>query len=274
MDPGVPSEKKSESDVNGTVVVNMLTLEVAVEDVDTAGEKAGKTTAHETLLIHAGWKRHHCFGAAVQKGQFRVVSGFINGLREGYKIVTAPAYDGPHSAFGQLQTDRPSEALDAFKKFTKDKENREKADIPEEARKLAVELAQMKGFSKATFYLDPLAQARTLDYLCSFDGGMEDCCASKEMREHSLKIYEKHLGEDHWPVGRTLNDLGSAYGKLGDQNMKKDLLERALEIFEKHFGEEHFEVAISVEPTWATLIDRLGDHKEAEGPPRASSQDR
>ena len=51
MDPCVPSEKKSDSDVNGTVVVNMLTLEVAVEDVDTAGEKAGKTTAHETLLI-------------------------------------------------------------------------------------------------------------------------------------------------------------------------------------------------------------------------------
>ena len=37
MDPCVPSEKKSDSDVNCTVVVNMLTLEVAVEDVDTAG---------------------------------------------------------------------------------------------------------------------------------------------------------------------------------------------------------------------------------------------
>ena len=216
MDPCVPSEKKSDSDVNGTVVVNMLTLEVAVEDVDTAGEKAGLTTAHETLLIHAGWKRHHCFGAAVQKGQFRVVSGFINGLREGYKIVTVPAYDGPHSAFGQLQTDRPSEALDAFKKFTKDKENREKADIPEEARKLAVELAGSEGFSKASFYLDPLVQASTLDYLCSFDGGMEDCCASKEMLEHSLKIYEKHLGEDHWQVAWTLNTWATPTEGLGD----------------------------------------------------------
>ena len=215
MDPCVPSEKKSDSDVNGTVVVNMLTLEVAVEDVDTAGEKAGKTTAHETLLIHAGWERHHCFGAAVQKGQFRVVSGFIDGLREGYKIVTAPAYDGPHSAFGQLQTDRFSKALDAFKKFTKDKENREKADIPEEARKLAVELAQMKGFSKASFYLDPLAQASTLDYLCSFDGGMEDCCASKEMLEHSLKIYERNLGEDHLQVAITLANLSSVLWKSG-----------------------------------------------------------
>ena len=134
MDLRLPSEKKSDSDVNGTVVVNMFTLEVAVEDIDTAGEKAGKTTAHEILLMHAGWKRHHCFGAAVQKGEFRAVSGFINGLREGYKIVTAPAYNSPHSAFGQLQTDRPSETLDAFKKFTEDKENREKAEIPEEAR--------------------------------------------------------------------------------------------------------------------------------------------
>ena len=246
MDLCVPSEKKSDSHVNGTVVVNMLTLEVAVEDIDTAGEKTGKTTAHETLLIHAGWKRHYCFGAAVQKGQFRVVSGFINGLREGYKIVTALAYDGPHSAFGQLQTDRPSESLDAFKKFTKDKENREKADIPEEARKLAVELAGVEGFSKASFYLDPLVQASTLDYLCSFDGGMEDFCASKDMLERTLKIYEKHLGEDHWQVAKTLTNLSIAYGSLGDHNKEKDLLERALKIEETHLGEDHFEVAITI----------------------------
>ena len=241
--------------------VNILTLEVAVEDVDTAGEKAGKTTAHETLLIHAGWKRHYCFGAAVQKDQFRVVSGFINGLREGYKIVTAPAYDGPHSAFGQLQTDRPSEALDAFKKFTKDKENREKADIPEEARKLAVELAGVEGFREASFYLDPLEQARTLDYLCSFHGGMEDCCASKKMLEHSLKKYEKHLGEDHWLVAATLVNLGIANGELGDHKKTKDLLERALEIEEKHFGEEHFEVAITM-TNLANAYGRLGDHNK------------
>ena len=109
MDLRLPSEKKSKSDVNGTVVVNMFTLEVAVEDIDTAGEKAGKTTAHEILLMHAGWKRHYCFGAAVQKGEFRAVSGFINGLREGYKIVTAPAYNGPHSASDSSRlTDLPN----------------------------------------------------------------------------------------------------------------------------------------------------------------------
>ena len=236
MDLRLPSENKSKSDVNGTVVVNMFTLEVAVEDIDTAGEKAGKTTSHEIPLMHAGWKRQYCFGAAVQKGEFRVVSRFINGLREGYKTVAAPAYNGPHSAFGQLQTDRPSETLDAFKKFTEDKEKREKACIPQEARKLAVELAGVEGFSKASFSLDPLVQAGTLDYLCSFRGGMEDCCASVEMLEHSLEIYEKHFGEDHWVVAITLNDLSVAYGKLGDDNKKKNLLERALEILEQHFG--------------------------------------
>ena len=228
--------RKSDSDVNGTVVANMFTLELAVEDVDTVGEKAGKTTAHESFLIHARWKRHYCFGAAVQKGQFRVVSGFINGLREGYKIVTAPAYDGPHSAFGQLQTDRPSEALDVFKKFTKDKENREK-------------------------FVDPLAQARTLDYLCSFYGGMEDCCASKKMLEHSLKIYEQHLGEDHWQVARTLVDLSNAYGDLGDPRKMANLLEGALEIIEKHFGEDHFQVAVTLTNLGAACGE-LSDHNK------------
>ena len=168
-------------------------------------------------------------------------------------------YDGPQSAFGQLQTDRPSEALDAFKKFTKDKKNREKADIPEEARKLAVELAGVEGFSKASFYLDPLAQARTLDHLCSFGGGMEDCCASKEMLERTLKMYEKHLGGDHWEVAATLNDLGNAYGSLGDHNKKKDLLERALEIRETHYGEDHIEVAITLANLGIAYGD-LGDH--------------
>ena len=40
----------------------------------------------------------------------------------------------------------------AFKKFTKDKENREKADFPEEARKLAVELG-VEGFTRRHFTL-------------------------------------------------------------------------------------------------------------------------
>ena len=268
MDPCVPSEKKSDSDVNGTVVVNMLTLEEAVEDVDTAGEKAGKTTAHETLLIHAGWKRHHCFGAAVQKGQFRVVSGFRHGLREGYKIVTAPAYDGPHSAFEQLQTDRPSEALDTFKKFTKDKENREKADIPEEARKLAVELAGLEGFSKASFYLDCLAQARTLDYLCSFYGGMEDCCASKEMLEHSLKIYEKTLREGSRFSRENFEQLGHRVRKARRPQQEEGLPRASSQDKRTTLRGGSLEVAITLvnlgtlTETWATRGSRRTSSNE------------
>ena len=59
---------------------------------------------------------------------------------------------------------------------------------------MAVELAGVDGFSKASFYLDHLVQASTLDYFCTFDGGMEDSCATKEMLEHSLGIYKKALG--------------------------------------------------------------------------------
>ena len=118
---------------------------------------AGQKTAHETLLAPARWKRNCCFGGAVQRGEFRAVSGYINGLREGYKAVTAPGFDGPYRAYGQLATNEPTEDLDAFRKFTKDKSNREKADIPEEARKKAVELATelaadgQNSFMKAPF---------------------------------------------------------------------------------------------------------------------------
>ena len=158
-------------DVNATVVVNMLTLEVVVQNIETAGESAGQTTAHETLLARAGWKRNCCYGGAVQLGEFRAVSGYINGLREGYKAVTAPGYDGPYRAYGQLATNEPTEDLDAFRKFTKDKRNREKADIPEEARTKAVELATelaadgQNSFMKAPFSMDPLLQADSLEYL-------------------------------------------------------------------------------------------------------------
>ena len=124
-----------------------------------------------------------------------------------------------------------------------------------------MELAGLEGFSKASFYLDPLVQASTLDYLCSFDGGMEDCGAYKEMLEHSLKIYEKHLGEDHWKVAHRLNDLGKAYGSLGDPRKQKDLLERALELLEKHFGEDHFEIAKTL-TNLGNAYGQLGDHKK------------
>ena len=159
-----------------------------------------KTTAHETLLARAGWKRNCCYGGAVQLGEFRAVSGYINGLREGYKTVTTPGYDGPYRGYGQLATNEPTQDLDAFRKFTKDKRNREKADVPEEAREKAVELARelaadgQNSFMKAPFFMDPLLQADSLEYLSSFEGGVEDLSASKEMLEKALMIREECNG--------------------------------------------------------------------------------
>ena len=237
-------------DVNATVVVNMLTLEVVVQNIETAGESAGQTTAHETLLARAGWKRNCCYGGAVQLGEFRAVSGYINGLREGYKAVTAPGYDGPYHAYGQLATNEPTEDLDAFTKFTKDKSNREKADIPEEARKKAVELAAelaadgQNSFMKAPFSMDPLLQAGSLEYLSSFYGGVEDLSDSKEMLERALMIREEYNGKDHVAVARVLNNLGRIFAHLGDPTKQKGLLKRALQIMERHCGEDHWEVAV------------------------------
>ena len=57
-------------DVNATVVVNMLTLEVVVQNIETAGESAGQTTAHETLLARAGWKRNCCYGGRSSSENF------------------------------------------------------------------------------------------------------------------------------------------------------------------------------------------------------------
>ena len=113
-----PSNAMAVVDANATVVANTFTLQVAVEDISTEGEAKGLKTAHETLLDEAGWTRPYCFGGAVQKGKFRPVSGFLNGLREGYKAVTEPGYAGQLSAYGTLAA-TASEELEAFKKFTK-----------------------------------------------------------------------------------------------------------------------------------------------------------
>ena len=217
-------------DANATVVVNIFTLEVAVEDISTEGEAKGLKTAHETLLDKAGWTRPYCFGGAVQKGQFRPVSGFLNGLREGYSKVTKPGYAGRLTAHGSLAADTSSEELDAFKKFTKEKENREKAQIPEEAVRVALHLAASRehGLKKSSFFMDPLLHAQTLTYLCSFEGGMEDPNANQQMLQKALAIKEQHFGEHHPEVAFTLNNLATTYSKLGDHRTQKELLERAL----------------------------------------------
>ena len=87
--------------------------------------------------------------------------------------------------------------MEFFKKFTKNKCNREKANIPEEARKKAVELATQlaadgqNSFMKAPFSVDPLLQADSLEYLSDFVGGMEDLSASEEMLERALMLREE-----------------------------------------------------------------------------------
>ena len=254
-------------DVNATVVVNMLTLEVVVQNIETAGESAGQTTAHETLLARAGWKRNCCYGGAVQLGEFRAVSGYINGLREGYKAVTAPGYDGPYHAYGQLATNEPTEDLDAFRKFTKDNSNREKADIPEEARKKAVELAAelaadgQNSLMKAPFSMDPLLQADSLEYLSDFVGGVEDLSTSEEMLERLLIIREEHNGKDHVEVARVLNSLGRIFAYLGDTTRQKELPERSVQIMETHYGEEHLGVA-DVLTNLGNAYGALGDQRK------------
>ena len=229
--------RRCEAKVNATVVVNVFTLEVAVEDVNTDGDKKGLTTAHETLLDHAGWTRPYCFGGAVQQGKFRPVSGFLNGFREGYKAATAPGYDGQLTAFGAFVADTTSEAFDVFRKFTKQKENREKAQIPAEAVRVALCLAANgeDGFKKGSFSMHPKLHAQSLEYLSSFEGGMEDPNAQQQMLLKALVIKDKHYGEQSPEVARTLNDLAVAYMKLGDFRTQKELLERALKIKESQY---------------------------------------
>ena len=192
------------------MVVNIFTLEVAVEDVYTDGEKKGLKTAHETLLDHAGWTRPYCYGGAVQQGNFRPVSGFLNGLREGYKAVTSPGYDGQLTAFGPV-VDTTSEAFNTFRKFTKQEENREKAQIPAEAVHVALSLAPNGegGFKKGSCSMHPKLHARSFEYLSSFEGGMEDPYAKQQMLLKALVIKEEHHGEHHLEVARTLTNLSS-----------------------------------------------------------------
>ena len=237
-------KRHSVVDANATVVVNIFTLEVAVEDISTEGEAKGLQTAHETLLNEAGWTLPYCFGGAVQKGKFRSVSGFLNGLREGHKAVTEPGYAGHLIAYGTLAA-TASEELEAFKKFTKEKENRENAPIPEEAVRVALHLAASRGhgLKKASFFMDPVLHADILEYLCSFDGGMEDPKANQQMLHKVLAIKEQHFGEHHPRVAYTLNNLANAHMKLGEHRMGKELLERALKIYHDYWGEEHVVLA-------------------------------
>ena len=173
----------------------------------------------------------------MQQGKFRPVSGFLNGFREGYKAVTAPGYDGQLTAFGPFVADTSSKAWDAFRKFTKQNENREKAQIPAEAVRVALGLAANgeDGFKKGSFSMHPKLQARSLEYLSSFEGGIEDPDAMQQMLWKVLAIKDKHYGEHHREVAWTLNNLAVAYMKFGDFRTQKVFLERALKIQESQY---------------------------------------
>lgn len=90
------------------------------------------------------------------------MSGFFSGLRDGYKAVCAPGYDGALSAFGKLETDHPSKDLNAFLKLTKPKEHRETAQIQEEEVRVALRFAGSgdDGFRRASFFLDSLLHGK------------------------------------------------------------------------------------------------------------------
>ena len=178
----------------------------------------------------------------MQQGNFRPVSGFVNGLREGYKAVTSPGYGGQLTAFGPVVA-TTSEAFNAFRKFTKQNENREKAQIPAEAVRVALSLAAKgeDGFKKVPFSMHPELHAESLEYLSSFEGGMEDPSAKQQMLVKVLAIKEEYYGEHHPEVAGTLNNLANAYYHLGDFRTQKELLERALKIEENDYFQIFFE---------------------------------
>jgi len=240
-----PSQSNPTAEANGTVVINMLTLEVAVEDINTPGESAGLKTAHATLLEKTGWPLACCFGAAVQKGKFRAVSGTIQGMRHGYQTVTEEGYAGELQAWGSLKCDAPSQELRDFAKFTKQPENREVADIPEEAKSAAVRAAAQKGsdVKLATFVMNPVLQADILVQFSSFTGAMQDPVASKEMLEKASQIQKQHFGDDDNRTIATLEKLALTYRRLHFPGHAKELLERVLKLKEQNYGRDSAEVS-------------------------------
>ena len=90
------------------------------------------------------------------------------------------------------------------------------------------------GFKKGSFSMHPKLHARSLEYLSTFEGGMEDPNAEKQMLLKVLVIKDKHYGEQP-EVARTLNNLAVAYMNLGDFRTQKELLERTLKIQESQY---------------------------------------
>jgi tetratricopeptide (TPR) repeat protein len=79
----------------------------------------------------------------------------------------------------------------------------------------------------------------------------------------SLKIREKHLGEEHPDTSTSLNNIAELYRSMGRYKEAEPLYLRSLKISEKHLGEEHPDTAVSLNNV-ATLYQSMGRYEEAE----------
>ena len=214
-------------------------------------------------ISEAGWTRPYCFWWRRAERELPTRIWFPERPSRRIQGSHRTGYAGQLIAYGTLAA-TASEELEAFKKFTKEKENREKAQIPEEAVRVALHLAACRehGLKKASFSMDPLLHADILEYLCSFDGGMEDPKANQQMLHKVLAIKDQHFGEHHPRVAYTLNNLAVAHMQLGDTRMGKELLERALKIYHDYWGGEHDVLASTMVNLGAALL-HLGQYEKA-----------
>ena len=69
--------------------------------------------------------------------------------------------------------------------------------------------AESSVLKKASFSMDLLLHAETLEYLCSFQGGMEDPrVANQQMLQKVLAIKEQHFGKHQAASGVHFEQLG------------------------------------------------------------------
>ena len=153
-------------------------------------------------------------------------------MRHGYETVTKEGYAGELLAWGSLKCDAPSQELRDFAKFTKQPENREVADIPEEAKNAAVRAAAQKrsDIKLTTFVMNPT-------------GAMQDPVASKEMLAKASQVQKQHFGDDDNRTIATLERLAVTYRRLHFPGHAIELLERVLKLKERNSGRDSAEVS-------------------------------
>merc|ERR1712232_953713 len=69
---------------SGCIVVNMVTHDVALSDVEGGGETQGdiRKTSHFRMMTDCGWYIKDCIGANIKDGSIKVSSGTINGVNK------------------------------------------------------------------------------------------------------------------------------------------------------------------------------------------------